>query len=84
MMVIAILVQATSENELTAVHLRIEGTDKTLFEGPIQTMGAAVSTTSGGTHRCDGTNNNVHSTPGPTATSALDSAAKQAGFTWDG
>ena len=81
---IVILIEVATTNELTTIHLRIEGVDKTLYEGPIQTIGAAVTTSLGGKHRCDGTNNNVHAIPGPTATGALDSAAKRAGFTWDG
>lgn len=40
----------------------------------------------GGTHHCDGTNNNAHPHSGPTATGALDSASKlrHLGFTFDG
>ena len=36
----------------------------------------ANSTGSGRTHRCDGTNNNANSLPGPTCTSALDDVAR--------
>ncbi|KAI0071646.1 hypothetical protein K474DRAFT_1668819 [Panus rudis PR-1116 ss-1] len=67
-----------------AVHLRIEGSNKTIYEGPIVTFPHNVTTESGGTHHCDGTNNNENPTPGPTCTTALDDASKVAGFTWDG
>ena len=81
---IVILIEFATSNELTTIYLRVEGADKTLYEGPVQTIGGTVTTYLGGTRRCDGTNNNVNATPGPTATGALDSAAKRAGFTWDG
>ncbi|KAJ7051790.1 hypothetical protein C8F01DRAFT_922368, partial [Mycena amicta] len=68
----------------TRVNLRIEGADKTIFEGVIVTMGHNVTTVSGGTHHCDGTNDGANVFPGPTCTSALDDAAKQGGFQWDG
>ncbi|OBZ76315.1 hypothetical protein A0H81_03183 [Grifola frondosa] len=66
------------------VNLRIEGANNTIFEGPIFTRGHNVTTVSGGTHHCDGTNLNANLTPGPTCTSALDDASKLARFTWDG
>jgi hypothetical protein len=68
----------------TTVNLRIEGASSTIFEGTVPTQGHAVTTQSGGTHHCDGTNNNAHPTPGPTATSALDDAARLHSFTFDG
>lgn len=68
----------------TVVNLRIEGAEKTIFEGPIVTYGHNVTTASGGTHPCDGTNNNANPTPGPTCTSALDNASKLEKFPWDG
>ena len=66
------------------VNLRIEGAAKTLFEQAVTTDGHTVTTASGGTHTCDGTNGAVNPTPGPSATAALDDGAKLAGFTWDG
>ncbi|MFB9432622.1 DUF4430 domain-containing protein [Streptoalloteichus tenebrarius] len=66
------------------VNLRIEGPDRTIFEGVVATSGHAVTTAAGGTHQCDGTNNNANPTPGPTPTAALDDAAKKNNFTWDG
>ncbi|KAI9887439.1 MAG: hypothetical protein M1823_000776 [Watsoniomyces obsoletus] len=66
------------------VTLRIEGANSTIFEGQIKSCGHNVTTASGGTNRCDGTNNNQNPTPGNTPTATLDTAASQNGFTWDG
>jgi hypothetical protein len=69
----------------TSVNLRIEGRTSTLFDGPITTDGHDVTTAQGGTHECDGTNGPTpEPQPGPTATSALDDAARANGFSWDG
>jgi len=74
----------TVVNPPTAVNLRIEGLDKTIFEGIVVTRGHNVTTVSGGTHHCDGTNLGANPTPGATCTSALDTASKEAHFTFDG
>ena len=66
------------------VFLRVEGADKTIFEAVVLTVGHSVTTVSGGTHICDGTNNNASLTPGATATGALDTASHKSRFTWDG
>lgn len=66
------------------VKLRIEGATRTIFEGTVKTEGHMVTTESGGTHECDGTNDGANPTPGPTPTDALDTAAAKEGFTWDG
>ncbi len=66
-----------------AVTVRVEGTGKTTFEGPVTTDGHQVTTASGGTFKCDGTNGGRPGAPGPTATSALDDASRVGGFTWD-
>lgn len=66
------------------VNLRIEGENKTIFEGPVFTQGHNVTTLSGGTHHCDGTNNGANVLPGATCTSALDDAAKRHNFSFDG
>ncbi len=66
------------------IKLRIEGATRTIFEGTIRTEGHEVTTPSGGTHECDGTDGGANPTPGPTPTAALDSAAAKDGFTWDG
>lgn len=68
----------------SVVNVRVEGATSTIFEGPVLTDGHTVSTTSGGTHVCDGTNGGANPTAGPTATAALDDAAASAAFTWDG
>ena len=62
-------------NNPTFVNLRIEGPTYTIFEGPVLTSGHNVTTPSGGTHHCDGTNGNANPFPGPTCTSALDDAS---------
>jgi hypothetical protein len=66
------------------VNLRVEGPTRTVFDGPVTTDGHDVTTAAAGTHKCDGTNGGAEPSPGPTATAALDDAAKQAGFTIDG
>jgi hypothetical protein len=68
----------------TTVNLRVEGATQTVFEGPITTDGHDVTTAAGGTHPCDGSNVNTNTSTGPTASSALDDAARLHGFTWDG
>jgi len=84
--IIAILVQYTTkaQEEEAIVNLRIEGDENTIFEASLLTKGKIVTTASGGTHKCDGTNNNASSVSGPTVTSSLDLAAYTNGFTWDG
>ena len=64
----------------TKIHLRIEGPDKTLYEKTMYTTGHIVTTKSGGTHECDGTNNGENATPGATIISAIDDAVN----IWDG
>ena len=66
------------------VNLRVEGATGTIFEGPVTTDERLVSTPSdNNTPRvCNGTA--AGNPPGPTATTALDDAAKAGGFTWDG
>jgi hypothetical protein len=66
------------------VKLRVEGATGTIFEGTVRTRGHNVTTVAGGTHHCDGTNNGVNPTAGPTATGALDTGSATAGFTFDG
>ncbi|KAJ7176697.1 hypothetical protein C8R46DRAFT_1346679 [Mycena filopes] len=73
-----------STNPSTLVHLRIEGANSTIYEAPILTRGHNITTASGGTHHCDGTNLNANVIPGATCTSALDDAAKLAKFSYDG
>lgn len=61
------------------VNLRVEGDDRTIFEGRVDTDGGSVNG-----RPCNGTNNRKNRDPGPTITSALDDAAKDGGFSWDG
>ncbi len=66
------------------IAVRIEGPTSTILEGKVATEGQLVTTESGGTHECDGTNGGANPTPGPTATSALASAATKHAFSFDG
>lgn len=66
------------------VSLRIEGLTNTIYEGPIFSGPRNITTASGGTHLCDGTNNNANPKPGNTPTAALDAASKLAKFPFDG
>lgn len=90
---VAVLIAALALMLLTAsvasakpepIKLRIEGATSTIFEGTIKTEGHEVTTESGGTHMCNGTNLGANPEPGPTPTAALDSAAAKEGFTWNG
>ncbi|KAJ7040700.1 hypothetical protein C8F04DRAFT_995438 [Mycena alexandri] len=71
-------------NPATLVNLRVEGANSTIFEAPIITRGHNITTASGGTHHCDGTNLDANASPGATCTSALDDAAKLVKFGYDG
>jgi hypothetical protein len=66
------------------VNLRVEGTNATVFEGPVTTDAKTVTTAAGGSHKCDGTNGGANTTAGGTPTTALDDASIAHGFTWDG
>ncbi|MFE5715430.1 DUF4430 domain-containing protein [Streptomyces sp. NPDC056501] len=71
-------------NAPVRVTVTVQGPDGPLFEKKIFTWGHDVTTTTGGAHRCDGTNGGAHTSKVPTPTAALDHAAKRNGFTWDG
>ncbi|KRV48653.1 hypothetical protein AQ490_24275 [Wenjunlia vitaminophila] len=71
-------------NAPVTVNLTVQGPASTLFSGSLSTTGHDVTTASGGTHHCDGTNGGANTTPGATPTAALDDAAHTQGFTWDG
>ena len=66
------------------VNVRVEGVTGTIFEGPVTTDEHLTTTPAdGNTPRvCNGTG--AGNPAGPTATTALDDAAKLGGFTWDG
>jgi hypothetical protein len=79
------------------VTLRIEGADRTIFEGVVTTdaksitmapgPGFGAATYPGGTHVCNGLNGGNqggYSGPGATPTTALDDAAKTGAFGWYG
>lgn len=66
------------------VNVRVVTPDRTIFEGNVNTKGHIVNPESGDRHLCDGTNGHENPLPGPTCTSALDDAALQNRFTWDG
>ncbi|MFE2251236.1 DUF4430 domain-containing protein [Streptomyces lavendulae] len=66
------------------VGLTVQGPDGVLFKGQIKTKGHSVTTVTGGTHKCDGTNGSANPSAVPTPTAALDDAAKKKHFTWDG
>lgn len=64
--------------------LRIEGAEGTVFEGLIRSGPMNITTPSGGTHLCDGTNNNANPAPGSTGTTGIESGALLCGYTFDG
>jgi hypothetical protein len=65
------------------VTVRVEGASKTILDVPVTSDGHNVTTPSGGTHPCDGTNNGAHPSPVPTPTAALDDAARENSVSWD-
>ncbi|MEU1292848.1 DUF4430 domain-containing protein [Streptomyces sp. NPDC005840] len=71
-------------NAPVRVTLTVQGPDGPLFRGRITTRGHDVTTATGGTHRCDGTNGGAQPAAVPTPTAALDDAARRRHFTWDG
>jgi hypothetical protein len=70
----------------TNARLRIEGNNDegTLFEGCIASTPRSITTPSGGTHKCDGTNLNANPSPGATLSTQMDEAAREFGFDYDG
>ncbi|MFG3101013.1 DUF4430 domain-containing protein [Streptomyces sp. NPDC048182] len=76
--------RAAGTNARVKVTLTVQGPDGLLFKGKIRTRGHDVTTASGGTHKCDGTNGGANPTKVPTPTAALDDAARKRNFTWDG
>lgn len=67
-----------------SVKLRVEGKSSTIYENSVTTDGHDVTTASGGTHKCDGTNGGANPSPGATSTATLDDGAREGGFTFDG
>ncbi|WP_097977533.1 DUF4430 domain-containing protein [Streptomyces sp. gb14] len=75
---------ATNTNKAVKVTVTVKGPDGLLFKGKVRTKGHDVTTATGGTHKCDGTNGGANPSKVPTPTAALDDAAQKNGFTWDG
>lgn len=75
---------APNTNKPVKVKLIVQGPDGLLFKGNITSKGHDVTTPTGGTHKCDGTNGGQNATPVPTPTAALDDAARRNYFDWDG
>ena len=76
----------TNPNAEVAVNIRIEGRDKTIFDGTIFKFGKIVTTTTGPpvTNRADRMNGNEYPFKVPTCTSALADTATGQGSrpTW--
>lgn len=70
----------------TVARFRIEGSspEGTIYEGCIAAAPEDVTTPSGGTHKCDGTNNGANPAPGGTMATAIQAAARLNGFGFDG
>ena len=68
------------------VNVRVEGKQKTLFEGRVLTDAHPVDAGDGtGSHKCDGTNGGANPEPGPTLLGAFDDAMSLADhFDWRG
>lgn len=81
---LALILPAAASAAPTAVDVRIEGKASTLFFDSVTTDGKLITTATGGTHPCDGSTASPPVGPGPTPNSALDDAALEGGFTWDG
>ncbi|GAB7329385.1 hypothetical protein MBLNU13_g01170t1 [Cladosporium sp. NU13] len=59
------------------------GSAGTIYEGCIAAGPEDITTPFGGTHKCDGTNNNANPSPGGTMISAINAARKLNGFGFD-
>jgi len=79
---------AGSDPQSTNARFRIEGSQSgegTIFDGPCIASGPEqITTPSGGTHLCDGTNNNNNPAPGGTLTTQINQAGRFLGFDFDG
>jgi hypothetical protein len=75
----ALVAAAPAAAAPATVNLRVEGATNTLFDGSVTTDGHAIEQDKAGPKPCDGTNNGANPAPGPTVTSALDTA-----LAWDG
>ncbi len=69
----------------TELNVRVEGAERTLFEGPLLTDGRTIRASSDDADRtCDATNNGSSPTPGPTPTAATVDAMAVIGEDFDG
>ncbi|MFF9512416.1 DUF4430 domain-containing protein [Streptomyces sp. NPDC014724] len=71
-------------NAPVRVTVTVQSSDGLLFQKKVTTWGHDVTTATGGTHKCDGTNGGANTSKVPTPTAALDHAAKWNNFSWDG
>ena len=82
---VALIWSTGAQAALTELTVRIEGAQKTLFEGPIETAGHEIEAVSDTEPRiCDATNNGAHPEPGPTPTAASVDAMELIGEEFDG
>jgi len=68
----------------STTNLRIEGPSGTIYEGIILSGPRYITTPSGGTHLCDGTNNGANPVPFNNGISTIDAASRLCGFAYDG
>jgi hypothetical protein len=66
------------------VEVTVVDATHTVLDRIVLTDGHTVTTASGGTHVCDGTNGGANPGRVPTPTAALDTAARAAQSGWDG
>jgi hypothetical protein len=66
------------------VEVTVTDATHTVLDRVVLTNGHTVTTASGGTHVCDGTNGGANPGRVPTPTAALDTATRVAQSSWDG
>lgn len=81
---VAVALPTSAHAAPETVSMRIEGDTATLFEGKVRSDGRDVTTASGGTHKCDGTNAGRNPTAGATFTTAAADGLSIVGKTLDG
>lgn len=74
----------SSLTPINSFNLRIEGESETVYEGVILTGPKDITTPSGGTYLCDGTNNSANPSPAGTGITCLADAGGLCGFSFDG
>ncbi|MGH2979937.1 MAG: hypothetical protein ACRDLQ_09930 [Solirubrobacterales bacterium] len=84
LLITALLSCGTAWAAPVTVNLRVEGSTRTLFEGPVTTDGKTIDK-GDGPHACDGTSADPPQLPGPTMTAALDDASVSSpALAWQG